>query len=65
MSELLKKELVTIRLFDGDKKRLEEYYPSVGYNRVIRTLVRKHIKSLDEKFSQRLSKEEFVDDDRE
>jgi len=44
---------VTIRLYDGDKEELDEFYPSLGHNRVIRDLVRKHIRLLRERISHR------------
>jgi hypothetical protein len=44
-------EKVTIRLHEGDKDILEKYYPRSGYNPVIRQLVRRHIKQLEEKFN--------------
>lgn len=46
-------EKVTVRLFDGDREALQNYYPSLGYNKAIRTLVRKHLRALDEKVSHR------------
>ena len=48
--DLVKK---TIRLYSGDAERLEEYYPKSGYNRVIRTLVRRHLRTLDANVAQR------------
>ncbi len=39
-----------MRLFSGDTERLQAYYPKLGYNRVIRTLVAEHLKRLDAKF---------------
>jgi len=41
---------VSLRLFSGDTERLQAYYPKLGYNRVIRTLVAEHLKRLDAKF---------------
>ena len=40
-------EKVTLRLFEGDKERLGEYYTDVGYQKVIRNLVRQHLEMLD------------------
>lgn len=42
-------EKVTIRLFRGDKDRLAELFPTIGYNGVIRQLVRNFIKGVEEK----------------
>lgn len=42
-------EKVVIRLYRGDKDRLAAAYPTVGYNVVIRTLVSKHLRKLDER----------------
>lgn len=36
-------DVVTIRLYKGDKDTLGAYFPKQGYNRVIRALVRKFI----------------------
>lgn len=55
-------ELVSVRLFKSDKARLQSYYPKAGYNRVIRTLVRKHIRALDEKFSRKIATEELFNE---
>lgn len=40
---------VTIRLFEGDRERLEQYFPHIGYNAAIRQLVSKALRLLDEK----------------
>lgn len=39
-------EKVTIRLNTGDKDELDEFYPQLGYTRVVRSLVSAHIKML-------------------
>lgn len=44
-------EKVTIRLHAGDKDKLNDYYPHVGYNVVIRELVRNFIRKIEEKTS--------------
>ena len=46
-------EKVTLRLFTGDIARIKEYYPNLGHNRAIREIISKHLRSLDEKTSQR------------
>ena len=40
-------EKVTIRLYKGDKETLNELLPNLGYNQVIRTLVRNLITKLE------------------
>lgn len=42
---------VTIRLNSGDRDRLHQYYPRLGYNAAIRKLVSAHLRKCDEKFS--------------
>lgn len=41
---------VSIRLFRGDKDRLDAYFPQLGYNAAIRLIVRKALRALDEKY---------------
>lgn len=41
---------VTIRLHKGDKERLDAYFPHLGYNAVIRVIVRKALKALDARY---------------
>ena len=45
-------EKVTIRLFAGDAERLQAYFPTVGYNRAIRTHIHRLLKHLDERTQQ-------------
>jgi len=45
-------EKITLRVFKGDIDRMSKYYPKVGYNRAIRTLISEHLKVLDEKVNQ-------------
>lgn len=47
-------EKVTIRLFLGDKEKLEHLFP-VGYNKVIRHMVRNLIKGIEERTQQKTS----------
>ena len=47
--------IASIRLYKGDRAKLEEYYPQAGYNKAIRRLVRNHLARLDAKLEQRLS----------
>ncbi len=39
----------TLFLYEGDYRRLQEYYPEIGAAKVIRKVVRKHLDTLDEK----------------
>lgn len=48
-------KLPGVRLYSGDRARLESYYPQAGYNKVIRQLVRNHLSKLDAKFEQRVA----------
>lgn len=45
-------ELVTIRLSRGDKDKLTDFYPRIGYNKAVRLLVRKHVKMLEERLNE-------------
>ena len=49
MSKLENTELikVTIRLYVGDKERLDELYPEQRHNFIIRELIHKHIKKIE------------------
>lgn len=42
-------EIITIKLFDGDRAALQNFYPGVGYNAVIRKLVDNHVRKLRER----------------
>ena len=44
----------TIRLYAGDAEKLAKFFPQVGYNLAIRTMVRNTIKKLEEEFQQKL-----------
>lgn len=46
-----KLEKITLRLYLGDIRTLSDFYPKTGYNRVIRALVRRHVRALKEKDS--------------
>lgn len=48
-------EKVCVRLRSGDRERLQSYYPTAGYNRVIRELVARHLKELDERLSRTMN----------
>ncbi len=49
---------ITIRIFEGDKEELDEFYPLIGHNRAMREVIHKHIKLLKEKQSQRSTVDE-------
>lgn len=51
----------TVRFFEGDPERLEQFYPDAGYNAIIRLLVRKHLILLEEKLNRKLSNMENID----
>jgi len=38
---------VSLRLYAGDKERLQAFYPRLGYNAAVRELVRRHVKALE------------------
>lgn len=46
-------EKITIRIFKGDVEALNRYYPTTGHNVVIRKLIRKHLRKMEELDSQR------------
>lgn len=52
-------ELVTIRLWAGDKAKLDMYHPALRHNRVIRALVEAHIKQVELKAQKATSAVEF------
>ena len=39
-------EKVTIRLHKGDKDEIDDFYPRLGHNKIIRKLVSDHLKKL-------------------
>jgi hypothetical protein len=45
-------EKVTIRIFKGDLEAINRYYPTTGHNVVIRKLIRKHLRKMEELDSQ-------------
>jgi hypothetical protein len=49
-------EKVTIRLNRGHAQKLDDFFPSVGYNKVIRTLVANFLKGVEEKAQKNLPK---------
>lgn len=42
-------EIVTSRLYAGDKTTLQSFYPDIGYNTAIRELVHRHCRLLLER----------------
>lgn len=53
-------EKKTIRLTIGTADELNEFYPALGYNKVIRHLVNSHLKTLDARLNEKRSQ---LDDD--
>ncbi len=49
----------TLLLFEGDYRRLQEYYPEIGAAIVIRKIVRKHLTQLDGQLTTHAVKEHF------
>lgn len=49
-------EKITIRIHRGDKERLDFLYPKLGHTEVIRTLIRNHIRRIDEIANQQIPK---------
>lgn len=45
---------ISLRLFSKDHDMLKKYYPAVGYNEIIRSLVHRHVKKLELKTQQHL-----------
>lgn len=41
-------EKITLRIHQGDRERIQSYYPDFGYQLVIRQLVRQHLEMLDQ-----------------
>jgi hypothetical protein len=48
-------EKVTVRLFEGDFGRLQDYYPVSGANDALRKILHGHLRRLDERLSQKES----------
>ncbi len=42
-------EKVTLALYNGDFARLRDLHPRLGASKVVRTLVRKHIREIEDK----------------
>lgn len=42
-------EKVTIRVFRGDKEKLSQMFPGLGYNKAMRHIVHNFIKGVEEK----------------
>jgi hypothetical protein len=41
---------ISCRVYDTDLERLRVYYPNTGYNLVIRRLIARHVRRLEEKY---------------
>lgn len=61
MAKISDKTKVSIRLADGDREELQKFYPSIPYNKVIRTLVHRHVVGLNRKLDTLVSKDELPD----
>lgn len=48
-------KIPNLRLFKGDREKLESYYPKAGLNKIVRMIVRQHLTKLDAKFEQRIA----------
>jgi hypothetical protein len=48
---------ITVRLFESDLEVLRQYYPVIGYNKILRLLVRKHVRDLLSKTQELLTEE--------
>jgi hypothetical protein len=42
------KVLITIRIYAGDRERLQRFFPSIDYNRAIREIVHQQLNVLEE-----------------
>jgi hypothetical protein len=51
---------ISLRLFSNDHELLKKYYPAVGYNEIIRSLVHRHVKKLEQKTQQHLEDPELL-----
>lgn len=51
----------TLRLYDGNTELLDQFYPDIGHNAVIRALVDKFCRGLQEKLNKKLSTEKAYD----
>jgi len=43
----------TLNLFSGDWEKLQDWYPRLGAGKVVRELVRAHVRANEEQFNQR------------
>lgn len=46
-------EVVTLRLYEGDRERMRDLYPSLGYNRAIREIIHKHLRQAESTITER------------
>jgi hypothetical protein len=53
---------VTLRLFEDDVRTLRSFYPEVGYNFVVRALVRRHCRQLEASATARLRQGELTEE---
>ena len=52
---------ITIRIFKSDLEALQQLYPTAGYNIVIRQLVARHIKKVEDLSERKLEEANFQD----
>jgi hypothetical protein len=43
----------TLNLFEGDYQRLQDLYPKLGAGKIVRALVRAHLRKIEERTNQR------------
>ncbi len=43
---------ISIKIFERDKARLQALYPTSGYNKAVRLIVRKHLEDVDARAAQ-------------
>lgn len=51
-----KTEKISIRLFRGDKEKIAQLYPHIGYNKAIRNIVRNFIKNVEASANEKLAR---------
>ena len=46
-------KMYSLRLYEGDPERLQDFYPRKGYATIIRSLIRHHIRKIEERAERR------------
>lgn len=54
-------EMVSVRIYAGDKERLQKMYPSVPHNRAIREIVHKHLNRVEALYQEQVGGETDVE----